>query len=239
MEKRILGISSLRFFAFLMIFIFHSFPQFEFGYFGVDFFYLISSFLLTFLFFKEVNKAGKFNTFHFFIRRCLKIYPLYFLLLVFSFFVLPLIANNFDIFIKLPENQLYYWFFLSNYDHSQHIFALKFLWSISLEEQFYIVFIMLSFFFIKWFKTLLLLLSLIIILFNLPFLDFLHLKSNLLNHIPFFIIGILLGKMFYYKKLKFFNLISLSSAIILSVTIYFSEIEIFKILLLVIIFLLS
>ena len=197
MEKRILGISTLRFFAFLMIFIFHSFPHFEFGYFGVDFFYLISSFLLTFLFFKEVDKNGKFNVIHFFFRRCLKIYPLYFWILIFSFFVLPLIVSNFDFIIKLPENQFYYWFFLSNYDHSEHIFALKLLWSISLEEQFYIVFIMLSFFFLKWFKTLMLSLLLILIPFYIPFFDFLNLKSNLFNHLPFFIAGILLGKMFY------------------------------------------
>jgi len=148
---KIAGLNSLRFFAFLSIFVFHSTDFFSKGYLGVDFFFVLSSFLLTYLIFKELEQTNNFSKKKFFIRRSLRIFPLYFLVVIFSLIVLPLLSNITSTSITLPDNQLLYWIFLSNYESSNSIFALKFLWSIAVEEQFYLVFIVFGFLFRKHF----------------------------------------------------------------------------------------
>jgi peptidoglycan/LPS O-acetylase OafA/YrhL len=144
MNNKLRGLDSLRFFAFLSVFLYHTTDKFPLGYLGVDFFFILSSFLLTFLLYKEINAKGSFSKKNFFARRCLRIYPLYFLVVSNSLFLLPLVAAQFNIAITLPQKKWYYLIFLSNYEPSAHIFALKFLWSISVEEQFYIVFLLVS-----------------------------------------------------------------------------------------------
>lgn len=148
---KIAGLDSLRFFAFLSIFIFHSTELLPKGYLGVDFFFVLSSFLLTYLVFKELEQTNKFSKRKFFIRRSLRIFPLYFLAVTFSLVALPLLSSITNINITLPDNQILYWTFLSNYETSDSIFALKFLWSIAVEEQFYITFILFGFLFRKHF----------------------------------------------------------------------------------------
>ncbi|MDG1475769.1 MAG: acyltransferase, partial [Vicingaceae bacterium] len=145
---KIAGLDSLRFFAFLSIFIFHSTELLPKGYLGVDFFFVLSSFLLTYLVFIELQQTNSFSRKKFFIRRSLRIFPLYFLVVIFSLIILPLLTNTN---ITLPNNKYLYWLFLSNYDFSDSIFALKFLWSIAVEEQFYLIFILFGFLFRKHF----------------------------------------------------------------------------------------
>jgi peptidoglycan/LPS O-acetylase OafA/YrhL len=197
---KIAGLDSLRFFAFLSIFIFHATDFLPKGYLGVDFFFVLSSFLLTYLVFKELEQKNHFSKKKFFIRRSLRIFPLYFLVVIFSLIGLPFLANYTHTSITLPENQLYYWLFLSNYETSDSIFALKFLWSIAVEEQFYLVFILFGFLFRKHFWVFVSLLfsaylSYMIIAQQLD----LSTYTNTLTHFSNFAIGMSAAYLFYHK----------------------------------------
>lgn len=56
---------------------------------GVCLFFVLSGFLITYLLLSEKNKAGTINTTHFYMRRVLRIWPLYFLIVILTFFVFP------------------------------------------------------------------------------------------------------------------------------------------------------
>ena len=198
---KIAGLDSLRFFAFLSIFIFHATDLLPKGYLGVDFFFVLSSFLLTYLVFKELEQSDNFSRKNFFMRRSLRIFPLYFLVVVFSLIALPIIANYFNISITLPNNHLYYWLFLSNYETSDSIFALKFLWSIAVEEQFYLIFMLFGFLFRKhfWLFVVILLCSYfgyMIVAHQLELATY----TNTLTHFSNFAIG-MAAAYFYYRKM--------------------------------------
>ena len=198
-NNTIKGLNSLRFFAFLMVFLFHSFPIFTFGYTGVLFFYVISGFLLTHLALVEIHQKANFSAVNFFMRRALRIYPVYFLIVGFAFLVLPILAQTLNIRVTLPASKWKYLLFLSNYDYTDHVFFLKLLWSISVEEQFYIGFILLTVFFKNFFFPLCTALGLIYF----GFIYFVttgaisHEYFNPLNYLPCFVGGMLLAKINY------------------------------------------
>ena len=200
---KIAGLDSLRFFAFLSIFIFHSTAFLPKGYLGVDFFFVLSSFLLTYLVFIELEQTSKFSKKNFFIRRSLRIFPLYFLVVIFSLVALPLIANITNTKITLPENELLYWLFLSNYESSDSIFALKFLWSIAVEEQFYLIFILFGFLFKKHFWVFVgILFSLYIGYMIIAQQLELSTYTNTLTHFSNFAIGMSSAYLFYHKMVS-------------------------------------
>tara|TARA_B100000767_G_scaffold250652_1_gene253024 strand:- start:2648 stop:3859 length:1212 start_codon:yes stop_codon:yes gene_type:complete len=102
------------------------------GTFGVVLFFSLSSFLLTSLALKEVGTFGKLNVKEFYIRRILRIWPLYFLVL----FISALTTWDKP---SVQETYLYYVFFIGNWiPHT--VSELGILWTISVEEQFYLVF---------------------------------------------------------------------------------------------------
>ena len=197
---KILGLNTLRFLSFLGIFIFHSTSIFEYGYLGVNFFFVLSSFLLTYLAFEEKDTSNSFSQFNFFVRRALRIFPLYYFIIIFSFFVLPIVSANFGEVPSLPQNKLLYWFLLSNYETTDCIFSLKFLWSIAVEEQFYLLFILLSFLLFRNVRLLTLLLMLCYFIFM--FISYKYdipTYSNTLTYLPCFSAGIFGGYLFYKK----------------------------------------
>jgi len=149
---KIEGLNSLRFFAFFAVYCYHNIPPTSasdniiirvyaeissYGYLGVDVFFVLSSFLLTYLGIEEKKRTNNFSIKNFLVRRILRIFPLYYLMIFLCFVILPLISSLTSTNISLPEHKLYYLFFLSNYDNDQYIFALKFLWTIAIEEQYY------------------------------------------------------------------------------------------------------
>lgn len=151
-HRKLQGLDTLRFAAFFSVFIGHATPYWNYGFiYSIHLFFVLSSFLLTYLVLNELNETGRISRINFLIRRGLRIYPLYFLVLLFSFIALPVIGHYTQQHFTLPPNKLTYLFFLSNFDHTDHIFPLKFLWSISIEEQFYLLFICLSFLFKRHF----------------------------------------------------------------------------------------
>ena len=105
----------LRFFAFFAVFLHHALPREatlylnagltstatewlltakKAGAFGVDLFFVLSAFLITELLRREYVSRGKFNLSSFYIRRALRIWPLYFTFLAITVFIIPIIIPN-------------------------------------------------------------------------------------------------------------------------------------------------
>lgn len=113
------------------------------GSYGVLLFFSISGFLLTFLALKEHTENGIFNIKNFYIRRALRIWPMYFLYLLLATFV-SILFNDKDILIKFTLALV----FLGNLLNTLHAYLdvpsagqlFNHLWSLSVEEQFYILF---------------------------------------------------------------------------------------------------
>jgi len=115
---------------------------------GVDLFFVLSGFLITFLLLKEKERFLKINYKSFYIRRILRIWPLYYIIVMLSLFVLP----NFEIFnMPISESKLdstsdlvyvlvFFVLMLPNV-----LFLVKPIpfaaqtWSIGTEEQFYLI----------------------------------------------------------------------------------------------------
>ena len=109
-------------------------PTVDLAGFGVTIFFAISGFLITFLLLKE-KEIKEINIKHFYLRRILRIWPLYFLILIVSLFT----AYQYNI-GELPGTLPYYVFILANVPFALGT-ALPFLghyWSIGVEEQFYL-----------------------------------------------------------------------------------------------------
>lgn len=198
--KKIEGLDSLRFFAFFGVFIFHTIDGFKIGIYGVDFFFVLSSFLITYLALHEIKSTDQFSRINFFTRRALRIFPVYFLVVIFSFTLLPIIGKQIGESISLPDNKWLYFLFLSNYDTQDSIFALKFLWSIAVEEQFYLLFLLTAPLFKKNVLVVpLLFLCVWISSLFFPHQDYLHSYTATIHHLPQFIVGMFGGICFFYK----------------------------------------
>src|SRR5215813_2353179 len=100
----------LRFFAFLAVFVSHAFaldaeyyidrqisPQLSLwisnitgcGGYGVVLFFVLSSYLITELLIRESNSKGRIDVKSFYIRRALRIWPLYFVFLLAIYLIIP------------------------------------------------------------------------------------------------------------------------------------------------------
>jgi len=126
-------------------------PIFNRGTEAVFMFFVLSGFLIIKLIY-SAKQRDHFSIKKFYIRRILRIFPLYYLIVFFGFtfyqFILPKLGIPFDNNYNLGEGILLTTFFLPN------VFArlympggiLEVLWSIGIEEQFYIVIAPLLFF---------------------------------------------------------------------------------------------
>lgn len=104
------------------------------GFLGVDLFFVISGFLITTLLLREYLQEGRISLTGFYWRRILRILPLYYLLVtaVGCYFVLWVGAE--DLVLLWPV----YYLFLANF-LTEHIPTLYPTWSLSMEEQFYLL----------------------------------------------------------------------------------------------------
>lgn len=150
-------LDGLRFYAFLGVFVYHTLPsQTEFyrrlhlplpelwgaiaksGAAGVDLFFALSAFLITSLLLRERRQTGCISLRLFYLRRILRIWPLYFVVLALGVLLAHLVAGQ-----RLP------WYYIAGYvlfvgnwvsaafGHPQSICSP--LWTVSIEEQFYMV----------------------------------------------------------------------------------------------------
>jgi len=109
------------------------------GWIGVQLFFVLSGFLITGILLDTSDTPGYLRSF--FVRRALRIFPLYYALLLFVFVFLPA-AGLFP--PSLPRSagtELSYWLFFANWYGPEHPGqgSMTHLWSLSVEEQFYLI----------------------------------------------------------------------------------------------------
>ena len=135
---------------------------------AVTFFFVLSGFLITYLLLLEKERTGTINMKGFYMRRVLRIFPLYYLIVFLGLFVFPHISIldfpnwtgeiNGNFWIKV----FMYLVFLSNLAAAS-IFPIPYAvhtWSIGVEEQFYLIWP----FLVKYFKnTFLILIGIIVV----------------------------------------------------------------------------
>lgn len=144
LKKHIPFLDGIRGLAIILVLIYHCLPDIpfsKFGWIGVDIFFVLSGFLITGILVSSKEKPYYFK--NFFIRRSLRIFPLYYLFLVLMFFVIPLLKSDLiDDFSYYQHNQIYFWLYIQNWLFSlegfPENFALHHLWSLGVEEQFYL-----------------------------------------------------------------------------------------------------
>lgn len=162
-KKRIYfeNLDGLRFLCFLSVFMFHSFHTeyaaisdssiyrfikfdlFGNGNIGVNFFFVLSGFLITYLLIEEKKLNGQIDLKKFWIRRMLRIWPLFYFCVLFGFYVFPILKTMFGQLPNETANISYYLVFLNNFDFINNGLPdssmLGLLWSVAIEEQFYLV----------------------------------------------------------------------------------------------------
>ena len=113
------------------------------GWTGVDLFFVLSGFLITSILIRQRDSQRYFRTFY--ARRVIRIFPLYYAVLVLFLFVLPAVTSQAEGFWIAGSDRetIWYWLFLSNFQTAftgnwQHHF-LEITWSLAIEEQFYLL----------------------------------------------------------------------------------------------------
>jgi len=101
------------------------------GYFGVDLFFVLSGFLITRILLNELQQTGRICYQNFYIKRILRIFPIYYL-------CVAVFAVCFDWNWDLLGSLLSYTFNWYKPFHVESI-ALEHTWSLSVEEQFYLL----------------------------------------------------------------------------------------------------
>lgn len=153
------GLNGLRFFAAFLVIITHSESiRAKLGFFhisqwsisrngglAVQFFFVLSGFLISYLLFQEFRNTNTISVKQFYWRRVLRIWPLYYLiafvgLYLLPYLVLPLMGQPFHADFDIWTGSFLFLFFLPNlanaWFETQHLHPL---WSIGVEEQFYLV----------------------------------------------------------------------------------------------------
>ena len=115
---------------------------------GVVFFFVLSGFLITYLLLKEKESNKTIQIGKFYLRRAFRIWPLYYLIFILGFFVLPNLelfaVPGQDVFFNQNfwGNLMLYAFFMPNLAFSIYTTAVPNIgqsWSIGVEEQFYLL----------------------------------------------------------------------------------------------------
>jgi len=105
---------------------------------GVTLFFVISGFLITYLLLQEKELKQTIDIKKFYMRRILRIWPIYYLFLIICVIVFFILGKSKDICI---QDMWFYVFFAANipFVFQQGILILFHYWSIGVEEQFYLI----------------------------------------------------------------------------------------------------
>jgi len=151
-------IDGLRAIAVLSVVGFHAFPDWiRGGFVGVDVFFVISGYLISSIILSSLEK-GTFDFFEFYARRVRRIFPALILVLAASFLL--------GWFVLLPDeykqlgkhmtasagfvSNFFFWQEAGYFDNAAETKPLLHLWSLGIEEQFYIIWPLLLYFAWKW-----------------------------------------------------------------------------------------
>jgi peptidoglycan/LPS O-acetylase OafA/YrhL len=142
--SRISSLDGVRGIAFLMVFSCHT-GILQTGHFGVDLFFVLSGFLITSILLQENKRTGSISFWRFYMRRALRLLPALFgvVLFVLAYTIVMLPFSKF--LLALSDSwriALYIWNWTLSVDAKQivklHQEMFTHLWSLSVEEQFYI-----------------------------------------------------------------------------------------------------
>ena len=152
--ERLPNLDALRFLAFLGVMLAHVYNvsmehtqnetlytfymRCKYGVWGVNFFFVLSGFLITRLLLNETAQFGKPRLTKFYKRRVLRIWPVYFIVLIGA-------AAHYTL-MNVQDTNTHWWYFLL-FGGNYHILfegypyspSLASLWTIAVEEQFYLV----------------------------------------------------------------------------------------------------
>jgi|TARA_B100000929_G_scaffold166615_1_gene131911 peptidoglycan/LPS O-acetylase OafA/YrhL len=194
-------IDGLRALAVMPVIFYHaSYPFFSGGYLGVDIFFVISGYLISYIILDDLTR-NKFSILNFWKRRAKRILPALLSVIIFasllSYFYIP--NNEIKVFSNSIVSSLFFYsnfFFQFNtgyFDFAAEYQPLIHTWSLSIEEQFYILF---PIFLLLFYKNNYKLLLFIILILSLSFAQW---GGNLKLSYPF-----VEDKLLFYNK-GFFN----------------------------------
>lgn len=150
MKKKIPQLDAVRGIAILVVMLHNSISKypslplqsvFSKGWMGVDLFFVLSGFLITGILVDAKESEGYFKNFY--ARRCLRIWPLYYSVLVFMFVIVPLLRPSEGSTLSAHSSPWWaYPLFLQNFlvhPPTSATGPLGVTWSVAIEEQFYAV----------------------------------------------------------------------------------------------------
>jgi len=225
------NLDASRFFAFIIVFLAHTFISispsikssgaFQFvynwgkiGMLGLEYFFVLSSFLISWIILEEQKITSSFNIKNFLLRRTLRVWPLYFLIVIIGI-LLSFLSHQLNIQIETIPPFKYFGLFIINFyiieNGTNFLFFLAFLWSISIEEQFYIVWSVVM----KYLKINLLWLSILLIVISVVFRAYyidesLQLYFNTISALGNFGVGGIIAYLAFYNKTLFKKIISIN-----------------------------
>lgn len=140
-------IDGLRAIAILSVLLYHfDFALFSGGFVGVDVFFVISGFLITRLILDETQNS-RFRFKRFYLRRVRRLFPALFVTLLATFIAATLIFSPEDleklsgslVYALLSASNIFFWLETGYFDTSAALKPLLHTWSLSVEEQFYLI----------------------------------------------------------------------------------------------------
>ena len=191
-KSRRIDIDVLRAISVVSVIIFHLDKNlFPLGYLGVDIFFVISGYLITKIIIKDLENK-KFSFKNFYLRRIRRILPAFLVVLfatiLFAFFIL--LTSDFKVFIESMLASLgffpniYFWITGGYFGTNDELKPLLHLWSLGVEEQFYLFFPIIFFLIFQKFSKLknkvfsILLITFISYFINIFFINKGHLDPN-------------------------------------------------------------
>jgi len=160
--KYISGLDGIRAISVIAVIFYHAnFSWALGGYLGVETFFVISGYLITSLLINEWNKSGGINLLKFWLKRARRLLPALWLLLATSAITIPAFARDgISNFLKdIPPALFYYtnWSYIfrntSYFESFGRPPLLKHLWSLAIEEQFYLLWPIILFLLLKVFGS--------------------------------------------------------------------------------------
>ncbi|HEX2962247.1 MAG TPA: acyltransferase [Ignavibacteriales bacterium] len=136
------GLDGLRGMAILLVMLFHTgIPNFRGGFTGVDIFFVLSGFLITSLLLSEATEAGRINLKYFYMRRILRLLPALVLMLIIVTLTAQALNLKGSAYTDFTGGiiTLFYSANLARAFNLHQMGLLSHTWSLSIEEQFYML----------------------------------------------------------------------------------------------------